>query len=143
MPIPAFTTDGLLPPGVHDCTLDELRERFGSFQGSDRRCRLFDAFEAFVREAKGAGVVRALIVDGSFVTDRDDPGDIDVIIVSLSSDELPAELRPAEYNVLSKSHIRRNYGLDVLLAHEGHSRLSKYIDFFPRCATSRLLVRAF
>ena len=132
MPIPDFNTEGLLPPGLYDCTLEELRERFGSFQGSDRRCRLFDRLESFVQEAKRAGVVRALIVDGSFVTDIDDPGDIDVIVVSLASDELPADLRPAEYNVLSKRHVRRHFGLDVLLAQEGHSRLLKYIEFFSQ-----------
>lgn len=132
MPIPAFIPEGLLPPGIYDCTLEELRERFGSFQGSDRRCRLFDRLEAFVREAKGTGIVRALVVDGSFVTDVDAPGDIDVIVVSLASDELPADLRPAEYNVLSKRHIRRQFGLDVLLAQEGHSRVAKYIEFFSQ-----------
>jgi hypothetical protein len=42
MPIPDFTPDGFLPPGVHDCTLDELRVRFGVFRSNDRRPRLYE-----------------------------------------------------------------------------------------------------
>jgi len=42
MPIPALNEHGLLPAGIHDCTLDELKSRFGSFQISDRRNQLFE-----------------------------------------------------------------------------------------------------
>lgn len=40
MAIPEFDEDGVLPEGVHDCTLDEVRERFCRFAGSDRRATL-------------------------------------------------------------------------------------------------------
>ena len=29
MPIPDLSPDGYLPPGIHACTLEEIRERFG------------------------------------------------------------------------------------------------------------------
>ncbi len=35
IPIPAFTPDGLLPEGIYDCTVEELRRQFGSFQVTD------------------------------------------------------------------------------------------------------------
>jgi hypothetical protein len=81
---------------------------------------------------KASGVVRAVIIDGSFVTDIDNPGDVDIIVVSLPGDRLPADLRPAEYNVLSKRHVRRRFGLDLMIAQEAHPRLEKYIEFFSR-----------
>ncbi len=38
--IPALDADGFLPEGVFECSLDELRERFGRFQRSDKRLNL-------------------------------------------------------------------------------------------------------
>ena len=78
MPIPALDPDGFLPVGVHDGTLDELKARFGSFQGSDRRPQLWARFVEFVNETRAVGLVRALLVDGSFVTAKPDPNDIDL-----------------------------------------------------------------
>jgi hypothetical protein len=73
MPIPGLNDAGLLPPGVHDCTLDELRQRFGVFQTTDRRPKLFDKLQQLVQEAWATGFVAEIIVDGSFVTAKPDP----------------------------------------------------------------------
>ena len=40
MPIPLLNENGLLPMGIHICILEEIRQRFGRFQGSDRRPHL-------------------------------------------------------------------------------------------------------
>ena len=93
MPIPTLTADGFLPEGVHDCTLVEIGERFGQFQRSDRRCRLFDRLAEYIQDAQTSGVVNAVIVNGSFVTGKDVPSDIDLIVVSLPKGLLPASLR--------------------------------------------------
>jgi hypothetical protein len=132
MPIPSLTTDGFLPEGVHDCTLAEIGERFGLFQRSDRRCRLFERLAEYVGNAQASGVVKAVIVDGSFVTDKDIPGDVDLIVVSLPRDILPVNLRPMEYNVLSKRNVRRRYGMDVLSAQEGELEVDEHIEFFSQ-----------
>ena len=67
MPIPELNTHGLLPPGVHDCTVEEITERFGAFQGGEQRPRLMEKLIAFAAEARASGIVRALLVDGSLV----------------------------------------------------------------------------
>jgi len=41
MPIPPLNADGLLPPGIHAATADEIRQQFGGSQGNDQRPRLF------------------------------------------------------------------------------------------------------
>jgi hypothetical protein len=132
MPIPALTSEGFLPEGVHDCTLTEVGERFGQFQRSDRRCRLFERLADYVRSAQASKVVWAVIVDGSFVTNKDAPSDVDLIVVSLRKGALPANLRPMEYNVLSKRSIRRQFSLDVLSAQEGELEVDEHIDFFSQ-----------
>src|SRR5437763_745258 len=50
MPIPDLNADGLLPTGLFDCTLEEIRQRFGSFQGSERRPHLFARLEQTVEQ---------------------------------------------------------------------------------------------
>ena len=94
MPIPDLTAEGYLPPGIHECTLDEVRDRFGSFSGSDRRCRLFEAFEDYVREVRATGFVQELLIGGSFVTDKRDPGDIDFTAVLRAPHDMSVALRP-------------------------------------------------
>src|SRR5688572_16803624 len=98
MAIPALTAEGYLPEGVHDCTLDELRGRFGQFQGSDARCRWFDRLQSFVRDAAATGFVNSIIVNGSFVTSKDIPNDIDLVLVLKRGHDFSALLRPFEYN---------------------------------------------
>ncbi len=71
--IPPLNKNGLLPEGVHDCTLQEVAERFGSFQGSDRRPELWVRLIEFVREVKASSLVEEILLDGSFVTAQPDP----------------------------------------------------------------------
>ncbi|MCI0358725.1 MAG: hypothetical protein L0211_09610 [Planctomycetaceae bacterium] len=132
MPIPALTADGLLPDGIYDCMLDEIRDQFGSFQRTDRRCRLFERLEAFVRTAKTSGIVVAVVVDGSFVTGKDAPSDVDVIVVLRADHDYGAILRPTEYNVVSTGQIRRVFRIDALIAREGTEELHRYVSLFSR-----------
>lgn len=132
MTIPAFNEFGLLPAGVHDCTLAEVEECFGRFQSSDRRCRLFERLRLLVSDARTSRLVRALIVDGSFVTAKDAPNDIDLILVLAHDHDYAAVLRPFEYNVLSRSHLRRTYGFDVVTESDGTLELAEYVRFFSQ-----------
>lgn len=78
MPIPQFDKRGLLPAGAHVCTLDEFKSWSGSIPNSKHRLMLVEKFERFLAE-----VVRPiasgwpLVIDGSFVTDKERPNDID------------------------------------------------------------------
>lgn len=72
--IPGFENTGNLPPGVHVAAWDELAERFG---WTSRRRELLEGLQAALGLLREAGCRRAF-VNGSFVTDKDEPGDIDV-----------------------------------------------------------------
>ena len=81
-----FTSDGLLPPGDHSLTMSDLRQSYlvsGEGLGvpgwdSMWRAQLVDNLEPFVQQLWQVGVER-IFVNGSFVTAKPDPGDIDVI----------------------------------------------------------------
>lgn len=132
MAIPALDQNGFLPVGVHDCTLDELKARFGSFQVTDRRPQLFARLEAFLSEANACGLVVSILVDGSFVTDKPDPNDVDLILVVAPDHNFAADLSPLEYGVLSKRRVHRRHGFDLLVARAGSEEYLRYVRFFQQ-----------
>lgn len=77
MAIPSLDPDGLLPTGIHRATVEEILERFGT--GSDRRRDLgirLDQLIALARHVRA----RRMLVDGSFVTSKLEPGDLDIVV---------------------------------------------------------------
>ena len=79
--VPKFNSDGVLPPGVHPTTLDEFEKRFVYFDKSDRRYRIFGELQTLIKEAKQSGIIRRIVVAGSFVTNKAEPNDFDCILV--------------------------------------------------------------
>ena len=72
--IPQFTAHGLLPQGIHPATLEEVLNRFG---GNDRREQLLAGLIEALRLLRAAGC-RRVYINGSFVTAKERPNDIDV-----------------------------------------------------------------
>jgi len=132
MSIPDFNTEGLLPEEIHDSSLQEVMERFGQFQRSDRRCRLYERLQLLVQDASAAGSIDSIVIDGSFVTSKDEPNDIDLILIVRPSHDFSGILSPREYNLLSRRDAKRKFGFDVLVAREGRPELDEYIEFFAQ-----------
>jgi hypothetical protein len=63
----------VLPPGIHDATLDEVKERFGT---TPHREWLFGGFVRVVEALRRAGC-STIFLDGSFITAKPHPGDFD------------------------------------------------------------------
>jgi hypothetical protein len=76
--IPEFNDDGYLPPGIHPATLEEVAARFG--QESEVRLNQMESLRWLVDLARRAGVLR-LVVNGSFVTDKLEPNDVDCVLL--------------------------------------------------------------
>lgn len=72
--IPDFDDDGNLPPGVYEAQWSELEQRFG---WSERRHTLLNGLKRALKPLCEAGCQR-VFVNGSFVTNKDNPGDIDI-----------------------------------------------------------------
>ena len=130
MPIPDLNDHGFLPSGIHDCSLEDIGARFGTFQSTDRRPRLYRQLQVFVEEARSTNLLVAIIVNGSFVTNKPDPGDIDLILVLPNDYDVSADLRPVEYSILSKRRVRRRYGFDILVARENAHEYEQYVGYF-------------
>lgn len=132
MPIPEFDADGFLPDGIHDCSWAELRNRFGSFQRSDRRAHLYLQLEEFASELRTLGHPFILLVNGSFVTSRPEPNDVDFILVLPETWSFRAELTPQTYSLLSKTYVKRRWTFDMLVAAENTKEYHEYVEFFQR-----------
>ncbi len=138
MPIPELNADGVLPAGIHACTLAELGQRFGLFQLSDRRVRLFEQLRDLAQEEQAAGLALEMFVDGSFTTAKPEPGDIDLVIV-LPADYNPGvELPPFKYNAISKRGIQRRYPFDVFVVTANSTAYFKWVDFYQQIKGSKL-----
>ena len=132
MPIPTFNADGLLPPGVHDCTLEEIKYRFGTFKQSDQRPRLFNSLVEMIGDVHRSALFASVIVDGSFTTSVAEPNDIDLLLVLHSNHDWQHEPLAEEYNVLSRRRIRGRYKFDAFLAVEDDESFHGLVEFFGR-----------
>ena len=77
--IPDLTPAGLLPTGIHPATLQDVEIAFG--YGTDTRTRLYERLHAFLELARSFRMFTSVVIDGSFVTDKPDPSDIDVVLI--------------------------------------------------------------
>ncbi len=76
--IPDCNDDGYLPPGIHPATLDQIAARFG--RESELRQAQIDSLRWLVDLARRSGV-RRIVVNGSFVTDKLEPNDVDCVLL--------------------------------------------------------------
>jgi hypothetical protein len=76
--IPSFNDDGYLPPGIHPATVEEIADRFG--QDSELRQVQMESLRWLIELARRAGAQR-IVVNGSFVTDKLEPNDVDCVLL--------------------------------------------------------------
>jgi hypothetical protein len=76
--IPDFRADGYLPEGLHLATEAEVTFRFGS--GTPRRRRLILRLRRWLELSRRTRAYRFLL-DGSFVTAKEEPNDIDAVVL--------------------------------------------------------------
>ncbi|MBV9660236.1 MAG: hypothetical protein JO337_03680 [Acidimicrobiales bacterium] len=75
VPIPQFDERGCLPPGDHLASWQEIEDRYGN---SIKRQRLLNGLSIVVQALRKQGV-HTIWIDGSFVTDKPRPSDVDVV----------------------------------------------------------------
>lgn len=79
MPLPSLNEGGDLPPGVYQSTLSETLDYFGA--GTDRRKILSRRLERIYHLAQATDHLSRFVIFGSFVTDKVEPNDIDVLLL--------------------------------------------------------------
>jgi hypothetical protein len=143
MPIPPLDATDFLPEGIHVSTLDEIGARFGQFQTSDRRVRLFSRLQEYMKRLAATAFVEEIIVDGSFVSNKDQPEDIDLVVVLRGDWDMRADLRPFEYNVLARRRVRREFGFDIFSPATDRRNTMNTARFFSKCAGNLNVAKGF
>lgn len=111
---PLDTALGALPPGRFQVTLDELRaSQFVT--GSQYRQELFAEWEVATQVLRETVPVCVAWVGGSFVTDRDEPNDVDTVYILDNYDvEGLSEDDATVIHTYSESHkFREEFGMRV------------------------------
>jgi hypothetical protein len=125
--IPPFRADGYLPEGLYLATEPEALFRFGA--STRRRRRLALRLRQWVELARQVGG-RRLLIDGSFVTEKEQPNDIDaVILLPPEFQEQVEQGNPAALELEDMLMTRRP---EEIFAAEDETDWAEWIEFFSR-----------
>ena len=102
-----------LPTGIHSCTIEEIKQSFGT---NDRRNSLIDNLCEYIQNVKDFGLDGHIVIDGSFVTTKEHPGDIDIVLEVGDSYDLEAPLTISETKILSRTYVKDNFELHLFVA---------------------------
>jgi len=127
--IPQLNAVGELPPGIHTTTLDEIEAVFAN---TPNRKILFDGLKRALESLKTANVHRVFI-DGSFVTDKAEPNDVDGCWEWHKDADLN-ELDPVFLDFsYQRQAMKEKYGVDFFIANWVEASSGKtFLDFFQQ-----------
>ena len=133
-------TDGLLPEGIHDATLEDVKAAFGV--GNARRAELFAKLEDHATETRALGLFKYLYVDGSFCTDKDLPEDIDVVLELHRKEDLTLVIKHAQFSRLfGRASVKSLWKLDLFVQPPPPSPRPDMVTFFTRLKPREILAR--
>jgi hypothetical protein len=125
--IPPFRSDGYLPQGVHSASEAEITFRFGS--ATRRRRSLALRVRRWIELARQVKAPR-LLIDGSFVTDRPDPHDVDAVLL------LPADFQDQLHRgvdaALELEQMLLTRRPEELFGAEDQMDWDQWVEFFSR-----------
>lgn len=125
--IPDFRADGYLPEGLHLASEAEVTFRFGA--STSRRRRLVLRLRRWIELIRQIGGQR-LLVDGSFVTAKLQPNDIDAVVLLPHDFELQIESGMSAALELERMLLSRHP--EELFAAEDEADWNEWIEFLSR-----------
>ena len=80
--LPDFDQNGNLPPGDYAPETEEFEQRFVSIEESSKRRQIYEGWNRHRSDLMNRGLrpKARILVDGSYVTEKRDAGDIDVAV---------------------------------------------------------------
>ena len=125
--VPPFRPDGYLPEGLYVSSEAEIIFRFGS--SSRRRRRLMLRLRRWIELGQQVGAQR-LLIDGSFVTAKEDPHDIDSVILLPMDFTQQIERESAPALELEEMLLTRRP--EELFAAEDETDWEEWVEFFSQ-----------
>jgi len=125
--IPPFRDDGYLPDGLHLATEAEVVFRFGA--PSRRRRRLALRLRRWIELARQTAA-RRLLVDGSFVTAKNEPDDVDAVILIAS--DFQDQIENGIELALELEEMLMSRRPEEIFAAEDETDWNEWVEFFSR-----------
>ena len=129
--IPDFRDDGYLPEGLYPATQEEVINRFG--KSSPRRRRLVQRLRRWIAPARQTGANR-LLIDGSFVTAKEWPNDIDAVV--LLAGNFDQQIKQGSDAAMELEEMLLTRCPEELFAAEDIGDWTDWIEFFSRTRES-------
>lgn len=128
MSIPDLNDKGLLPPGIYVTSIAEIEQRFATANHKPHREAIWNSFITYLGLIRAIGVVRAIYVDGGYVTNKTKPKDIDVVV------ELPPPSRVI-LGILRRSEfdhdfVKKTYKVDFWPWYPGIPPSEDFLELF-------------
>jgi hypothetical protein len=111
---PSLTSYGLLPQGIHHVTLQGVELAFAHPGLHPHRRTLFMKLIEYVTWVQSLQTFPSLFIDGSFVTDKAAPKDIDVILELPRATEIAAKMDSTAMKALDPIYCKDQFMVDVL-----------------------------
>ena len=127
--VPEFNVDGNLPEGVHSVGEEEFLEYFATF--SARRKWLGERVKEILALAKSTGKVERFFVWGSFITAKESPNDVDILLVMSEDFQIENE-REEIRHLFDYIRARVRYNADVFWTKSsiGEETLSLWLETY-------------
>jgi len=124
--IPDFNKHGNLPAGIYKESIDGIEKRFGL--NSKKRISLFKNFHNFLELIIPFKTnIKQIILDGSFVTAKENPGDIDCIILIKNNTRFTPEI------VDKLVSAKKLYNIHLFIREERNiKKYKKLLDLFSK-----------
>ena len=131
MSLPTLLPNGYLPPGMHEATLSEVVERFGT--NTPRRQVLANRLQEVVSLTRATRKLQRMFIWGSFVTDKAFPRDLDIFLLMQEGfdREFAALALPQRY-VFEHERARLLFEADIFWATEavGAAVLASWLSVY-------------
>lgn len=114
--LPPFDERGCLPEGIYNPSVEEFKERFVNV--TERRKELFEKYKQFTKLCNDAKGIEEHYLDGSYVRDKEEPGDIDLLITFIEKEVTDDNGFPNDYAkiIFNKSRMKFEYEMHVFYA---------------------------
>ena len=135
MPIPPFLPDTWLPEGHHNAAWEEIEAMFGGEPGSSRR-ETWSRLLAWRDAARAKGLAGRVVLNGSFVSAKENPGDFDLLFLYNAASEVIVRQDEGALALIDPLRCKAAFGGDIFAY--SASMVAAYPQFFPTDSFDRI-----
>lgn len=121
----------LLAPGIHRLSEADLEQlAVMAFPKSVRRQVLFAHLQLWLSALRATGATGYVWLDGSFMTEKPEPSDIDLVAFPSWAATLPVDVQGRVVALFDQAAVKAQYSLDVYLVNPGQANTVQMTSYW-------------